>query len=82
MPNEIVPGNLVLDQMKQMAYDAMMQSGSAVCIGIDVWAHNCDREPDVSIGIFYYCNRKRKLFKGAKANLKSVAQHIYGRMEL
>jgi hypothetical protein len=73
MPNGTITGDLTIDQMKQIAYDAMMKSKDAVCIEITVWAHRCEDEPNSNVRIWYHCNRSDKKFR----NLKELANHVY-----
>ena len=73
MPHEIIKGNLVIDQMKQIAYDAMLKSKNAVLVEMSVWAFRCEDEPSADTRIYYACNRSEKKFK----NLAELASHVY-----
>lgn len=77
MPQNEITGGLVIDQMKQIAYDAMMVSKGAVSVNIEVWAHRCDEEPRATVKIYYHANRS---YGRECEDLRSLAKDVYGRL--
>ena len=64
--NEITTGELTIDHMKQIAYDAMLKSKKSVSIEIKVWAFRCEEEPQSTVRLFYSCDNKDTEFRNLR----------------
>ena len=77
MPHNEITGGLTIDHMKQIAYDAMIQSKGAVSVTIEVWAHRCEDEPRSEVKIYYHANRS---YGKQHKDLRSLAKQVYRRL--